>query len=45
MLARVPDSPRAAHFRSARRIEWLLFAIATLLSAFLLFLVQPLVAK
>jgi spermidine synthase len=45
MLVRVPDSYRPAHSQSARRIEWLLFAIATLLSAFLLFLVQPLVAK
>ncbi len=45
MLARVPELPRSAHSRSTRRIEWLLFAVATLLSAFLLFLVQPLVAK
>jgi len=45
MLARVPESDRPAQPRSVRAIEWLLFAAATLLSAFLLFLVQPLVAK
>ena len=45
MLAGVSEPHRPTSFRSARRVEWLLFAAATLLSAFLLFLVQPLVAK
>lgn len=45
MLARVSEPDRPANSRYARSIEWLLFATATLLSALLLFLVQPLVAK
>ncbi len=45
MLACVPEPYRPANSSGARSIEWLLFAVATLLSAFLLFLVQPLVAK
>jgi hypothetical protein len=45
MLAGVSKPHRSTNFRRGRRIEWLLFAAATLLSAFLLFLVQPLVAK
>ncbi len=45
MLASVPEPHRSTNSRRGRRGEWLLFATATLLSAFLLFLVQPLVAK
>jgi len=45
MLAGVSKPHRSTSSRRGRRIEWLLFAAATLLSAFLLFLVQPLVAK
>ncbi len=41
MLSAQPSKAR----RRGKRLEWLLFAAATSLSAFLLFLVQPLVAK
>jgi len=45
MLAGVSKLHRSTTPRSGKLIEWLLFTAATLLSAFLLFLVQPLVAK
>jgi hypothetical protein len=45
MLGRVPVEDHPANSQRTRRFEWLLFAATTTLSAFLLFLVQPLVAK
>jgi len=45
MLAGVSEPHRSTAFQRGRPVEWLLFMAATLLSAFLLFLVQPLVAK
>jgi len=45
MLAAMSTAQPPADRRRGKRIEWLLFAAATSLSAFLLFLVQPLVAK
>jgi len=45
MLADVPEPQHTTTFPRSKIVEWLLFAAATLLSAFLLFLVQPLVAK
>lgn len=45
MLGGVSKPHRSTDPRRGRHVEWLLFAAATLLSAFLLFLVQPLVAK
>jgi hypothetical protein len=45
MLAGVSKPQCSTASRRGKPIEWLLFMAATLLSAFLLFLVQPLVAK
>jgi SAM-dependent methyltransferase len=45
MLAHVPEAHHPARTRTSSRLEWLLFAATATLSAFLLFLVQPLVAK
>jgi hypothetical protein len=45
MLAGVSKLRRSTTPRSGKLTEWLLFTAATLLSAFLIFLVQPLVAK
>ena len=45
ILAGVPKPHHSKASARGKLIEWLLFMAATLLSAFLLFLVQPLVAK
>jgi len=45
MLAHVPEAHHTDGTRASSRLEWLLFAATVTLSAFLLFLVQPLVAK